>query len=344
MTIRFDRLLYQWHPRKDECDWVLCTISQTQRSTYRKAGAMMLFNSLGQQYGMLSGGCLEGDLLRHARKALMADRAITVDYDMRDDSEERWQQAIGCGGAVSVLLQPINASNHYLGLDKIFAHLEQGHQAIYRQRLDPPGLGAEHWQCQPLISEGTTPHPTIKASQHISDANGRWLVTHIKCAPHLAIFGGGIDAIPLANIAHEMGWSVSVIDGRVGYAKTQHFPHADIIDERPDTLQKNMLRRAIDAAVLMNHNINLDAQALRFLHDTKAAYIGILGPAHRRHKVEALAGLTEHDFGQFYAGPAGIDIGATLPETIALSIMAQCHQVVEAQQKLGSTRNIMSLK
>ncbi|MCH8228682.1 MAG: XdhC family protein, partial [Proteobacteria bacterium] len=45
---------------------VLVTIIATQGSTYRKPGAMMLISRDDSFEGMISGGCLEGDLLHHA--------------------------------------------------------------------------------------------------------------------------------------------------------------------------------------------------------------------------------------------------------------------------------------
>jgi xanthine/CO dehydrogenase XdhC/CoxF family maturation factor len=45
---------------------VLATVVATAGSTYRKAGARMLIAADGTYLGLLSGGCLEADLKRHA--------------------------------------------------------------------------------------------------------------------------------------------------------------------------------------------------------------------------------------------------------------------------------------
>ena len=45
---------------------VLATVVATRGSTYRKAGARMLMTESEWLAGAISGGCLEGDLLRKA--------------------------------------------------------------------------------------------------------------------------------------------------------------------------------------------------------------------------------------------------------------------------------------
>ncbi len=45
---------------------VLGIVLETAGSTYRKPGALMLIASDGDYAGLLSGGCLEGDLREHA--------------------------------------------------------------------------------------------------------------------------------------------------------------------------------------------------------------------------------------------------------------------------------------
>ena len=49
---------------------VLATIARTLGSTYRKAGAQMLIAGDGRAAGLLSGGCLEADLMERARAVL----------------------------------------------------------------------------------------------------------------------------------------------------------------------------------------------------------------------------------------------------------------------------------
>lgn len=331
MTIRFDHLLRCWYPRKDELDWVLATITDTSLSTYRKAGAMMLMNGLGESYGMLSGGCLESDLLTQARKVLMSGKSVLAKYDLREESDSIWQKGLGCGGSVSILLQAVDVKNDYLGLDKIHHLLSSQQKIIYHQRLNCEGSQHSQWRVEQAEKETISFFLYDNTRKTRSQKNGEWLQTLISPSPILLIFGGGRDAQPLARIANDIGWQVRVVDQRSGYAKNEDFAEVTIIRDKPDSLSAYQELHKADAIVIMNHNITLDALSLKFAHASSAKYVGILGPEHRRQKVEQIAGLKQEDFKQFYCGPMGLDIGAKLPETIALSILSQCHQIVECK-------------
>jgi len=69
---------------------VLATIAETLGSTYRKAGAQMLIAPDGSAAGLLSGGCLEADLLERARKVLDTGEALAVEYDTRSSDDILW--------------------------------------------------------------------------------------------------------------------------------------------------------------------------------------------------------------------------------------------------------------
>ena len=80
----------------------------------------------------------------------------------------------------------------------------------------------------------------------------------------------------------------------------------------------------------MSHSKSIDTAALSEIYPTELKYIGMLGPKHRRDEVIEKANIDYNDASSnqtntFIAGPAGLDIGGDLPESIAISIMAQCH-------------------
>lgn len=75
MDHQMEDLLEHWLPLADDA-WVLAVITHIQGSSYRKPGAMMLFHEFGQGAGILSGGCLEADLRRHAQNAMLDRKSV----------------------------------------------------------------------------------------------------------------------------------------------------------------------------------------------------------------------------------------------------------------------------
>src|SRR5262245_60782826 len=92
---------------------VLATIAHTIGSTYRKAGAQMLIARDGAAAGLLSGGCLESDLLERARAVLDTGTPAIVEYDTRTSDDLIWGIGLGCEGAMTILLTRLDATNDY---------------------------------------------------------------------------------------------------------------------------------------------------------------------------------------------------------------------------------------
>ena len=316
-------LLKQWEPYKDQGDWVLGTVYKTEGPSYRKAGAMMLFSSMGRQFGLLSGGCLESDIQQHAKRVMHSGQALTLCYDGSDEDDLSFQLGIGCGGTVHILLQPVTPANEFLQLHKVLSSLNQRQSGIYYQQIPDNSLEGEN---RFDVLQTNEPHTLNGSATIITHDSKSWLATTIRPQPHLLIAGGGIDAQPLVNLAHELGWHISLWDPRPANARREFFLQADaIIRGRAEDLQPYILEYNVDAAILMSHNLALDAAALRATRKTPLSYLALLGPNSRLQKVMQMAELSEADFNIPIAGPAGLDIGAELPEAIALSILAECH-------------------
>lgn len=325
MANQLSYLLEHWYSQREKCDWVLGTVYKTEGASYRKAGAMMLFNSIGQQFGILSGGCLESDIHIHARQVMESGHAQTLCYDGSDEDDLSFQLGIGCGGTVYIMLQKIHADSEFLHLDKIYHALQKRESCYYYQHI-PTALG------ETFSRFSTVTEPPVQLGL-IEEQESQCLVTKIDPEPHLLVVGGGIDARPLVSMAHELGWYVSVWDSRPANARHEFFMNANQILNHPvDTLQHYVMDKKVNAAVLMTHNIFLDAQALQQLYQAPLQYLALLGPVKRRDKVIAEAQLDLNNFTLPLAAPAGLDLGGELPESIALSILAECHACLKQHQ------------
>ena len=112
-------------PRK-ECgeSLVLGTIVRTEGSTYRKAGARILFSESGDSSGLLSGGCLEAEFRERAARVLRSGKPQRVVFDSRTSDDPVWGTGLGCEGSNHVWLQPITPESDYAPLAYLDACLQ----------------------------------------------------------------------------------------------------------------------------------------------------------------------------------------------------------------------------
>lgn len=323
-------LLSQWAPQRDTLQWVLGVVYATSGSAYRKAGALMLFGSEGQQLGMLSGGCLESDLHSKARRVMLDQCSLLVRYDGNDEDDMSFQMGIGCGGTVDVMLQTIDAGNNYLGLLHAFEQLQQRRPVDYSLTI---GAG--------IASHSHTYSAAPSAHQHEPASMDRHTLTiPLLPSPHLFVAGGGIDARPLVDIAGTLGWHISLWDPRPAHGRREHFSKVhQLLNNDASSLSPFFTHNPVDISVIMSHSIDIDAQALLALSKTAVKYIGLLGPEHRMQQVLARAGIAKP---RVLSGPAGLSIGGTLPESIALAILAEAQAAMAGRQG-GSISGVLNL-
>ena len=92
---------------------VLASVYETQGATYSKAGAFMLMTGDGKFQGMLSGGCLEGDLAERAIQVVASGEPQCVSYDLAQDDEELWGLGVGCDGLMRIFLQALLPATNF---------------------------------------------------------------------------------------------------------------------------------------------------------------------------------------------------------------------------------------
>ena len=308
-------LLNNWKTSSEEVNWVLGTVYKTEGSAYRKAGAHMLINEYGDYYGLLSGGCLESDIVLNARKVMQTKQSKIVVYDSFDEDSIAHKIGVGCGGKVYILLQNVTESNKDV-LQRIFSSLKRRVGGVLRQDISSNFMS---------FVENPTSKPVSSYLEKSGETES--LVSFVSVDPHIMIFGGGLDVVPLVNFAKILGWYVSVIDPRPANARLERFPSADFLGKSIDeNLLKYARKSGVRGAVIMGHSIKLDSESLLFVQKLELEYIGLLGPKKRFQEIRRLINVKKKDLRNPVLGPAGLNIGGSLPESIALSIISQCHE------------------
>lgn len=323
----------------------LATVSRVEGSSYRRAGARMLVLDDGRFVGGISGGCLEGDALRRAQKAIALHVPSVVTYDTTQDDGHQIGVGLGCNGIIDVLFTPLqpHAPENPVALLAAVADTRKPRVAVtITKTAGNPGLlgrlflyenDASFLNTFPLADLAPALLQDIHAcleqlaSQTKTYEAGndtlQVFVELIRPATQLVIYGGNYDIYPLVRMAAELGWNTTVVMNAAKadkslYATARVLHHQGtehpVVDDHT-------------AVVLMAHDLATDQCNFRAAIATNAAYIGLLGPRKRTQKIlDALAGegiqLTPADEARIFS-PAGLDIGAVTPEAIALSIVAE---------------------
>ena len=313
MDVRLDtslELLLERAPSA-QASRVLATVVATAGSTYRKPGARMLLMADGSYIGLLSGGCLESDLQIHAREVLQSGVARAVEYDTRGPDDVLFGVGAGCEGTMRVLLEPAGPGSTAETALAAAGHITRSGQTT--------SLIMVHNSPQTRL--GTFPDEVLPPAEV-----KRAYVQSLAPPPHLLICGAAPDAQPVVSTARALGWRITVIDHRPAYAVAARFPGAEVRVANPKSLRSEIDIARCHAAVVMSHHLPSDEVYLRELaHAGVPAYIGLLGPKARRRRLAEELGPLAEQLSTRLRGPVGLDIGATTPEGIALSIVGQIH-------------------
>ena len=321
---------------------VLATVLATEGSTYAKAGARILLGEDGGASGMLSGGCLEADLHARAARVLAQNRPERIHFDTRTSDDPVFGIGMGCEGAMDVWLEPARPPE--------YAVVRYLNRCLHE---DSPGAIATVVGGEALADElgahgfrGITPTnrigeilaaiaaeaPPRHGELRHAAFSGRDLqvfVAPVSLPARLLICGAGPDAVPVQRFAAALGWRVTVFDHRPAFATAAAFPQAVRVEcARPEEAAARLHGVRFDAAVVMSHHLDADAEYLRWLADLAPTYIGLLGPAARRQRLFHDVGEPLRRIRARIHGPAGLDIGASSPEAIALAIIAQIQAVL----------------
>jgi len=320
---------------------VLATVIRTGGSTYAKPGAQMLIAVDGEYAGLLSGGCLEGDLREHARSVAQSGTARIVSYDMRSSHDALFGLGAGCEGAMDILLTRVGRDEDWQPLESMAAATRQGDASrvgfvtVSRHELIPLGMH---------LLESTVPDNTsMLASEllamgsalrdadpntlvHLRRPNVGVFVATLAPPPRLLLLGGGPDARPVATLAGFLGWRLTVVDHRASYLAPGRFPaDVELIEARPAEVAASVKLDSVGAAVVMSHHLDSDLEYLRALAASSVPYVGLLGPAARREKLLADLGADAARLRGRLRAPVGLDIGGRSPESIALAIVGEIH-------------------
>lgn len=336
---------------------ILATVVDLKGSGYRRPGARMLIDENGFGIGTISGGCLEADVLERARKILQTGIAEVFTYDTTADESSVFNLNMGCRGVIRILLEPVNDESRLLDALK-FAEERRVRQVtatlVSADSSNAANIGGRAFYSRAeefyfdnlpnfLADLPELKNDCIAAYNEEAVSRLRAYETErgsfefafelVEPTVSLVIFGAGSDAMPLAEIAAQIGWQVTIVDHRPAFLTRERFPAAkNLILNRSEHYSPEIIADRQTAAV-MTHNYERDREILSNLLESETFYIGALGPRQRtknllRELKERGECVCRERLEKLFA-PVGLDIGADTPETIAVSIAAEIQSVLK---------------
>jgi xanthine/CO dehydrogenase XdhC/CoxF family maturation factor len=333
---------------------VLATVVRTSGSTYRRAGARMLVTGDGRSAGLISGGCLEADLRERSASVFAAGKPLLVTYDSTSPDDILWGLGLGCTGVAHVLLERVSDTEEC----GVIEFLEECRRTRRACAIAVPyllsGTGPVLTESRVFFREGDTPgddgsgledelrracrsalasRKSSYVSLTVAEGKAEAFIEYVPPPVSLFVFGAGPDAGPLVRLAKELGWHVTVADGRPAYLRRELFPLADeLLLSHPAGEHDAFTIPRGAAAVIMTHNFNNDVALAGSLFRSPAGFVGLLGPRAKsdmliaRLAADGIVPTTE-ELARFHS-PVGLDIGAETPEEIALAIIAEIQAVL----------------
>ncbi|MEH7223605.1 XdhC/CoxI family protein [Bacillus sp. JJ1566] len=310
---------------------VIATIIKTEGSTYQPVGARSLIMVDGQIEGLVSGGCVESDLIERVSGIIENYRPETLYYDFRSEFDLLWGMGLGCDGAVEIFLQPFDPINHLKNAEEIYKSMKQRDETEESYQIATVVQSSNESKCPVGLIQILPSLDEVQLKQSmlceitINGARTVSFIEKVEPRPHVTIFGAGPDVVPVVQQLANINWKTTIVDHRPQYATSIHFPEANEVILTTRNGYESMKLKKNTYVIIMTHNFEVDVSILRRLSKENVQYIGILG-AHRRI-FKLLEELKDSEIDMFTANkvhsPIGLDIGAQSPEEIALSIVSE---------------------
>ena len=314
--------------------FALARVMHTWGSSPRPVGSCLLIDEEGHMVGSVSGGCVEGSVVKASQEVLASGEARMLEYGVSD--EEAWTVGLSCGGTVKVFLQPIvTGTRPQPSFWPTFLQaLQQDQPCSWVTRIEngtpqntlireegavlgdplPPEVLSE---AQQAYRQRT--HRTVEVDER------SYFIHLFPRKPRLLIVGAAHITADLVELGHLLGFRTIVIDPRGAFAQKTRFqvPPDQLMEAYPSEVLKDFPLDAYTFCAILSHDPKIDDNALEILLQSDAAYIGALGSRKTHGKrIQRLTdkGISEEWINRIQA-PIGVDIHAKSAKEIALSVM-----------------------
>lgn len=328
--------------------FALATVVDTWRSAPRTVGSAMAISEDMEIIGSVSGGCVEGAVVKEALKIIEHGQPQLLKFGV--SNEDAWTVGLSCGGKIKVFVERFLSANDHPQEQAIWQHLQNALDNNQASVLisDMRGTQSRHlWVDAQNQVTGDWGNEEILAlaqkarrnhqSEIVELEQHQVFVQDFPQKNRMIIIGSAHISLDLIDLANTFNFETIVIDPRrIFTEETRYLSKPTALHQTwPEEVLPDLPLDKDTYAVLLTHDPKIDDQALHILLKSEVAYIGALGSkkTHQKRSQRLLeAGFKEEEIAQIYA-PVGVSIQAKTPQEIALSVLAQVIQV-KNQEKL----------
>jgi len=83
----------------------VATVVDTWGSSPRPVGSQLIVDADGQMMGSVSGGCIEGAVVREAQEVIAGSPPRLLDFGITN--EQAWDVGLACGGKLQIWLEAV---------------------------------------------------------------------------------------------------------------------------------------------------------------------------------------------------------------------------------------------
>lgn len=268
----------------------LVTIVAAEGGGPRGVGAQMAITA-AEAAGFLSGGCIEADVILHARATLADGQPREIVYGRGSPYVDT---KLPCGGRLELLVERLEPT------DPAIRDLRKAE--AQRRRVVYASNGRQ---------------------RSVAEANDKTAGRAYPPTQRLVVVGSDPFALAIAGLGLNAGWSVDLVRPK-GPEAAPPLPvvyHRGSIADAFASLRPDPWT----AVAVATHDADLDHEALVHALRSAAGYVGVLGARRRlperMQRLEA-AGLSPDALARLKA-PIGLAIGARTPVEVAVAVIGE---------------------
>ncbi len=345
--------------RKQGKQIAIATNVRRDGTSLRPLGAKMAVTNTQPQEisGSVTGGCIEGVVYEEAQAVIKNGSPKLLRYGIVSE-ETPWEVGLTCGSSLEVFVESLESDGWREIFSAVENCLETNELAAVATVISGPGLGRK-LMCWPDGRRlGGMGSPELDAQVQawvlgqLAVQEDTWAAFAVGAekvevfvdvfvpAARLIVVGAVHIAIPLVALAKILGYYTIVIDPRSAFATAERFPASlvdELLHEWPSTALERLHLDAGTYVAVLSHDEKLDNPALKVALTSPARYVGVLGTRKKlpqRYAALRELGVTDEQISRLRA-PIGMNLGAVLPDEIALSILSE---MVSARHGLPMTQ------